>query len=202
MVFAKLRKFLLIFIGALLGICFYISISYAYYTGNISIAGSTGANIQADGDVVLIDTTAITLTGDKSAPISDAKALSSTNYRNQIQIRNDKKASASVNVYMVPVSASNMSVSAVKYVLYDSAGTKPTSGTALNSSTLTLTDAQKSLITAKGFTPTSTGYKLGTFSIATNTTKTYNLYLWVNRNETGTHNATINQRFEGVILIT
>ena len=41
----------------------------------------------ASGDYVLIDQTALTISGDKAVPISDAKALSSSQYLNQFQIR-------------------------------------------------------------------------------------------------------------------
>ena len=110
-------------------------------------------------------------------------------------------SSVNVNVYMVPTSSSTMNSSAVKYALYDSTGTKPTTGTAMTTTSYTLTSSEKSLITSKSYTPGNTGYKIGTFSIGANSTKILYLYLWINRNETGSHNATLNTKFEGVILL-
>ncbi len=73
---SKVRKILLTVIIFLLVIAISLSFSYAYFKANEN-HNPTLVSIKISGNLILTNETRINLTGDKSSPISDGKALSS-----------------------------------------------------------------------------------------------------------------------------
>ena len=198
------RKVALTIISILIAVCVLLSFSYAIYiispsnTHNIAVT----ANIPSCAGITLNNDTKITLTGDRAAPISDSKALSSENYRYSFTVSNGCSSSATMKVALALGSASTMPEGTIKYAIYESTGSIPSSGTFLNTNTKVLTNQIISEVTDVTNDTLSIGYEILSTTLATNTSKTYYVYIWIDENEGGLgNNTTIDKSFIGHLIV-
>ena len=197
----KLRMVLLVIIASLIGVCFLISASYAYFTINPIIVSSK-VILPKNGDVVaLFEKKALKLSGDFAKPISDINAFVDANHLNRLFISNNKNEKMVYRIYLVPTTNSKIPNEMIKYAIYDLKNERPAYGTSLAMTTQEISNNQQVLITKMGYTPTNYAYQLADkFTILPGETTTLDLYLWVGTSELVTDYDS-KGIFEGVILI-
>ena len=186
------NKKTLILILVLLILCTGISISYAFFKVSGSNNGKTVATINGAPLCMSLQLNVndISITNEYAVPISDTKALSSDIYKTTLTIENKCATAQSFNLLLVPGPNNTMPINALKYVLVESGTTAPTNGTIVSDtyaldSTIIKQLSQATKNTSFNF---KTGYLTGSGSISVSTTKTYNLYLWIDENEGGLGN--------------
>ena len=186
------NKKTLILILVLLILCTGISISYAFFKVSGSNNGKTVATINGAPLCMSLqlNVNSISITNEYAVPISDTKALSSDIYKTTLTIENKCATAQSFNLLLVPGPNNTMPINALKYVLVESGVATPTNGTIVSElysldSTIIKQLSQATKNTSFNF---KSGYLTGSGSISASTTKTYNLYLWIDENEGGLGN--------------
>ena len=122
----------------------------------------------------------ITISNEYAVPISDSKALSSNTYKTSFTITNNCNTSQAFNLLLVPNSSNTMPIKALKYALVEE-GVTPTSGTLISNEYLLDSTIQKQLLSIKNET-LKNGFSVGSGTVSSET-KTYNLYLWIDKDE-------------------
>ena len=167
----------------LLVMCTGISISYAFFKV-ASSNNNANTNVTINGAALCmslqLSSDNITISNEYAVPISDSKALSSDTYKTSVTITNNCNTSQSFNLLLVPNSSNTMPIKALKYALVEE-GVTPTSGTLISNKYLLDSTIQKQLLAIKNETLT-TGFSVGSGTVSSGT-KTYNLYLWIDKNE-------------------
>ena len=178
------NKKLLTIITILLVLCTCISVSYAFFkvassnnNANSSVT-INGANLCMS---LQLSSSNITLSNEYAVPVSDAKALSSDVYKTEVTIQNNCGDAQSFNLLLVPNSSNTMPIKALKYALVEE-GVTPTSGTLISNEYILDSTIQKQLLSIKNET-LKNGFSVGSGTVNANTTKTFNLYLWIDKDE-------------------
>lgn len=183
------NKKLLTIIMILLVMCTGISISYAFFkvASSNNIANSTatinGANLCMS---LQLSSNNITLSNEYAVPVSDAKALSADVYKTDVSIQNNCGDSQSFNLLLVPSSSNTMPIRALKYALVEN-GVTPTTGTLISNAYSLDNTIKKQLLSIKNET-LKTGYSVGSGTVNANISKTFSLYLWIDKDEGGLGN--------------
>ena len=178
------NKKLLTIITILLVLCTCISASYAFFR----VASS---NNNANSSVTIngvnlcmslqLSSNNVTLSNEYAVPVSDAKALSSDVYKTEVTIQNNCGDAQSFNLLLIPNSSNTMPIKALKYALVEE-GVTPTSGTLITNEYILDSTIQKQLLSIKNET-LKNGFSVGSGTVNANTTKTFNLYLWIDKDE-------------------
>ena len=167
----------------LLVMCTGISISYAFFKV-ASSNNNANTNVTINGAALCmslqLSSDNITISNEYAVPISDSKALSSDTYKTSVTITNNCNTSQSFNLLLVPNSSNTMSIKALKYALVEE-GVTPTSGTLISNEYLLDSTIQKQLLAIKNET-LKNGFSVGSGTVSSGT-KTYNLYLWIDKDE-------------------
>ena len=178
------NKKLLAIITILLVLCTCISVSYAFFkvassnnNANSSV-NINGANLCMS---LQLSSSNVTLSNEYAVPVSDAKALSSDVYKTEVTIENNCGDAQSFNLLLVPNSSNTMPIKALKYALVEE-GVTPTSGTLISNEYILDSTIQKQLLSIKNET-LKNGFSVGSGTVNANTTKTFNLYLWIDKDE-------------------
>ena len=178
------NKKLLTIITILLVLCTCISVSYAFFkvassnnNANSSVT-INGANLCMS---LQLSSSNVTLSNEYAVPVSDAKALSSDVYKTEVTIQNNCDNAQSFNLLLVPNSSNTMPIKALKYSLVEEEVT-PTSGTLITNEYILDSTIQKQLLSLKNET-LKNGFSVGSGTVNANTTKTFNLYLWIDKEE-------------------
>ena len=178
------NKKLLTIITILLVLCTCISASYAFFRV-ASSNNNANTNVTINGANLCISlqlsSNNVTLSNEYAVPVSDAKALSSDVYKTEVTIQNNCGDSQSFNLLLVPNSSNTMPIKALKYALTEE-GVTPTSGTLISNEYLLDSTIQKQLLSIKNET-LKNGFSVGSGTVNANTTKTFNLYLWIDKDE-------------------
>ena len=177
------NKKLLTIITILLVLCTCISVSYAFFrvassnnNANSSVT-INGANLCMS---LQLSSNNVTLSNEYAVPVSDAKALSSDVYKTEVTIQNNCGDNQSFNLLLVPNSSNTMPIKALKYSLVEE-GVTPTSGTLISNEYLLDSTIQKQLLAIKNET-LKNGFSVGSGTVSSET-KTYSLYLWIDKDE-------------------
>ena len=128
----------------------------------------------------------VTLSNEYAVPVSDAKALSSDVYKTEVTIQNNCGDNQSFNLLLVPNSSNTMPIKALKYALVEE-GVTPTSGTLITNEYILDSTIQKQLLSIKNET-LKNGFSVGSGTVNANTSKKFNLYLWIDKDEGGLGN--------------
>ena len=167
----------------LLVMCTGISISYAFFKV-ASSNNNANTNVTINGAALCmslqLSSDNITISNEYAVPISDKKALSSDTYKTSVTITNNCNTSQSFNLLLVPNSSNTMPIKALKYALVEE-GVTPTSGTLISNEYLLDSTIQKQLLAIKNET-LKNGFSVGSGTVSSGT-KTYNLYLWIDKDE-------------------
>ena len=167
----------------LLVMCTGISISYAFFKV-ASSNNNANTNVTINGAALCmslqLSSDNITISNEYAVPISDSKALSSDTYKTSVTITNNCNTSQSFNLLLVPNSSNTMPIKALKYALVED-GVIPTSGTLISNEYLLDSTIQKQLLAIKNET-LKNGFSVGSGTVSSGT-KTYNLYLWIDKDE-------------------
>ena len=167
----------------LLVMCTGISISYAFFKV-ASSNNNANTNVTINGANLCmslqLSSSNVTLSNEYAVPVSDAKALSSDIYKTEVTIQNNCGDSQSFNLLLVPNSSNTMPIKALKYALVEE-GVTPTSGTLISNEYLLDSTIQKQLLAIKNET-LKNGFSVGSGTVSSGT-KTYNLYLWIDKDE-------------------
>ena len=167
----------------LLVMCTGISISYAFFKV-ASSNNNANTNVTINGAALCmslqLNSNNITISNEYAVPISDSKALSSDTYKTSVTITNNCNTSQSFNLLLVPNSSNTMPIKALKYALVEE-GVTPTSGTLISNEYLLDSTIQKQLLAIKNET-LKNGFSVGSGTVSSGT-KTYNLYLWIDKDE-------------------
>ena len=167
----------------LLVMCTGISISYAFFKV-ASSNNNANTNVTINGAALCmslqLSSDNITISNEYAVPISDKKALSSNTYKTSVTITNNCNTSQSFNLLLVPNSSNTMPIKALKYALVEE-GVTPTTGTLISNEYLLDSTIQKQLLAIKNET-LKNGFSVGS-GIVGSGTKTYNLYLWIDKDE-------------------
>ena len=167
----------------LLVMCTGISISYAFFkvaSSNNNANSTVTINGAALCMSLQLSSDNITISNEYAVPISDSKALSSDTYKTSVTITNNCNTSQSFNLLLVPNSSNTMPIKALKYALVEE-GVTPTTGTLISNEYLLDSTIQKQLLAIKNET-LKNGFSVGSGTISSGT-KTYNLYLWIDKDE-------------------
>ena len=168
----------------LLVMCTGISISYAFFKV-ASSNNNANSNVTINGTALCmslqLSSDNITISNEYAVPISDSKALSTDTYKTSVTIENNCSTSQSFNLLLVPSSTNTMPIKALKYTLVED-GITPTSGELISKEYALDSSIQKQLLSIKNEN-LSSGYSIGSGTIEASTTKTYNLYLWIDKDE-------------------
>ncbi|MDD5865670.1 MAG: hypothetical protein PUD07_04230 [bacterium] len=200
----KNRNIILSVIVLLLILCTGISVSYAFFkisksTQDPNITVNID-NVPACVSLQMTNTNIVSITNEYAVPITDAKALSSDVYKTSFDVINNCDSSKDLTILLAPTNSSTMPVSALKYALVEQSEV-PSSGT-LISDKLGLNNGTKLELKQKYNQDISIGYSVGNKTVPAKTTKSYNLYLWIDENEGGLgQNITMNKLFEGYIVL-
>ena len=200
----KNRNKILSVIVLLLILCTGISVSYAFFkisksTQNPNITVNID-NVPACVSLQMTNANIVSITNEYAVPITDAKALSSDVYKTSFDVINNCDSSKDLTVLLAPTNSSTMPVNALKYALVEQSEV-PSSGT-LISDKLGLNNGTKLELKQKYNQDISIGYSVGSKTVPAKTTKSYNLYLWIDENEGGLgQNTTMNKLFEGYIVL-
>ena len=167
----------------LLVMCTGISISYAFFKV-ASSNNNANTNVTINGAALCmslqLSSDNITISNEYAVPISDSKALSSDTYKTSVTITNNCNTSQSFNLLLVPNSSNTMPIKALKYALVEE-GTTPTTGTLISNEYILDSTIQKQLLAIKNET-LKNGFSVGSGTVSSGT-KTYNLYLWIDKDE-------------------
>ena len=167
----------------LLVMCTGISISYAFFKV-ASSNNNANTNVTINGAALCmslqLSSDNITISNEYAVPISDSKALSSDTYKTSVTITNNCNTSQSFNLLLVPNSSNTMPIKALKYALVEE-GVTPTTGTLISNEYLLDSTIQKQLLAIKNENLNS-GFSVGSGTVSSGT-KTYNLYLWIDKDE-------------------
>ena len=178
------NKKILLIITFLLIMCTGISISYAFFKV-ASSNNNANTNVTINGANLCmslqLSSNNVTLSNEYAVPVSDAKALSSEVYKTEVTIQNNCGDSQSFNLLLVPNSSNTMPIKALKYALVEE-GVTPTSGTLISNEYLLDSTIQKQLLAIKNET-LKNGFSVGSGTVNANTTKTFKLYLWIDKDE-------------------
>ena len=178
------NKKILTIIIMLLVMCTGISISYAFFkvaSSNNNANSTVTINGAALCMSLQLSSDNITISNEYAVPISDSKALSTDTYKTSVTITNNCSTSQSFNLLLVPSSTNTMPIKALKYTLVED-GITPTSGELISKEYALDSSIQKQLLSIKNEN-LSSGYSIGSGTIEASTTKTYNLYLWIDKDE-------------------
>ena len=177
------NKKILLIITFLLIMCTGISISYAFFKV-ASSNNNANTNVTINGTNLCmslqLSSNNVTLSNEYAVPVSDAKALSSDIYKTEVTIQNNCGDSQSFNLLLVPNSSNTMPIKALKYALVEE-GVTPTSGTLISNEYILDNTIQKQLLAIKNET-LKNGFSVGSGTVSSGT-KTYNLYLWIDKDE-------------------
>ena len=177
------NKKILLIITFLLIMCTGISISYAFFKV-ASSNNNANTNVTINGAALCmslqLSSDNITISNEYAVPISDSKALSSDTYKTSVTITNNCNTSQSFNLLLVPNSSNTMPIKALKYALVEE-GVTPTTGTLISNEYLLDSTIQKQLLAIKNET-LKNGFSVGSGTVSSGT-KTYNLYLWIDKDE-------------------
>ena len=177
------NKKILLIITFLLIMCTGISISYAFFKV-ASSNNNANTNVTINGTNLCmslqLSSNNVTLSNEYAVPVSDAKALSSDIYKTEVTIQNNCGDSQSFNLLLVPNSSNTMPIKALKYALVEE-GVTPTSGTLISNEYILDSTIQKQLLAIKNET-LKNGFSVGSGTVSSGT-KTYNLYLWIDKDE-------------------
>ena len=178
------NKKILLIITFLLIMCTGISISYAFFKV-ASSNNNANTNVTINGANLCmslqLSSNNVTLSNEYAVPVSDAKALSSNVYKTEVTIQNNCGDSQSFNLLLVPNSSNTMPIKALKYTLTEE-GVTPTSGTLISNEYLLDSTIQKQLLSIKNET-LKNGFSVGSGIVNANTSKKFNLYLWIDKDE-------------------
>ena len=178
------NKKILLIITFLLIMCTGLSISYAFFKV-ASSNNNANTNVTINGANLCmslqLSSSNVTLSNEYAVPVSDAKALSSDVYKTEVTIQNNCGDNQSFNLLLVPNSSNTMLIKALKYALVEE-GVTPTSGTLITNEYLLDSTIQKQLLAIKNETLKS-GFSVGSGIVNANTTKIFNLYLWIDKDE-------------------
>ena len=167
----------------LLVMCTGISISYAFFKV-ASSNNNANTNVTINGTALCmslqLSSDNITISNEYAVPISDKKALSSDTYKTSVTITNNCNTSQSFNLLLVPNSSNTMPIKALKYALVEE-GVTPTSGTLISNEYILDSTIQKQLLAIKNET-LKNGFSVGSGTVSSGT-KTYSLYLWIDKDE-------------------
>ena len=167
----------------LLVMCTGISISYAFFKV-ASSNNNANTNVTINGAALCmslqLSSDNITISNEYAVPISDSKALSSNTYKTSFTITNNCNTSQAFNLLLVPNGSNTMPIKALKYALVEE-GTTPTTGTLISNEYSLDSTIQKQLLAIKNET-LKNGFSVGSGTVSSGT-KTYNLYLWIDKNE-------------------
>ena len=167
----------------LLVMCTGISISYAFFKV-ASSNNNANTNVTINGANLCmslqLSSNNVTLSNEYAVPISDSKALSSDVYKTEVKIQNNCGDSQSFNLLLVPNSSNTMPIKALKYALVEE-GVTPTTGTLISNEYILDNTIQKQLLAIKNET-LKNGFSVGSGTVSSGT-KTYNLYLWIDKYE-------------------
>ena len=200
----KNRNKILSVIVLLLILCTGISVSYAFFKISKSMQNPNITvnidNVPACVSLQMTNANIVSITNEYAVPITDAKALSSDVYKTSFDVINNCDSSKDLTVLLAPTNSSTMPVNALKYALVEQSEV-PSSGT-LISDKLGLNNGTKLELKQKYNQDISIGYSVGSKTVPAKTTKSYNLYLWIDENEGGLgQNTTMNKLFEGYIVL-
>ena len=163
--------------------CTGISISYAVFKV-ASSNNNANTNVTINGAALCmslqLSSDNITISNEYAVPISDSKALSSDTYKTSVTITNNCNTSQSFNLLLVPNSSNTMPIKALKYALVEE-GVTPTTGTLISNEYILDNTIQKQLLAIKNET-LKNGFSVGSGTVSSGT-KTYNLYLWIDKDE-------------------
>ena len=178
------NKKMLLIITFLLIMCTGISISYAFFKV-ASSNNNANTNVTMNGAALCmslqLSSNNVTLSNEYAVPVSDAKALSSDVYKTEVTIQNNCGDNQSFNLLLVPNSSNTMPIKALKYALVEE-GVTPTSGTLISNEYLLDSTIQKQLLSIKNET-LKNGFSVGSGTVNANTSKKFNLYLWIDKDE-------------------
>ena len=167
----------------LLVMCTGISISYAFFKV-ASSNNNANTNVTINGAALCmslqLSSDNITISNEYAVPISDSKALSSDTYKTSVTITNNCNTSQSFNLLLVPNSSNTMPIKALKYALVEE-GVTPTTGTLISNEYILDSTIQKQLLAIKNET-LKNGFSVGSGTVSSGT-KTYSLYLWIDKDE-------------------
>ena len=167
----------------LLVMCTGISISYAFFKV-ASSNNNANTNVTINGAALCmslqLSSDNITISNEYAVPISDSKALSSDTYKTSVTITNNCNTSQSFNLLLVPNSSNTMPIKALKYALVEE-GVTPTTGTLISNEYILDNTIQKQLLAIKNET-LKNGFSVGSGTVSSGT-KTYSLYLWIDKDE-------------------
>ena len=167
----------------LLVMCTGISISYAFFKV-ASSNNNANTNVTINGAALCmslqLSSDNITISNEYAVPISDSKALSSDTYKTSVTITNNCNTSQSFNLLLVPNSSNTIPIKALKYALVEE-GVTPTTGTLISNEYLLDSTIQKHLLAIKNET-LKNGFSVGSGTVSSGT-KTYSLYLWIDKDE-------------------
>ena len=167
----------------LLIMCTGISISYAFFkvaSSNNKANSTVTINGAALCMSLQLSSDNITISNEYAVPISDSKALSSDTYKTSVTITNNCNTSQSFNLLLVPNSSNTMPIKALKYALVED-GSTPTTGTLISDEYTLDSTIQKQLLSIKNET-LKNGFSVGSGTVSSGT-KTYSLYLWIDKDE-------------------
>ena len=186
------NKKTLVLILILLILCTGISVSYAYFKVSNSSSGKTVVTVNGAPLCMTLQLKVnnISIKDAYAVPVSDAKALSSTVYKTTLTVENKCTSAQSFKLLAVPGPSNTMPIETIKYALVENGATVPSTGQILSDSyALDSTIKQQlSQILNNTSYKFNIGYLTGTGTVAAGTTKTYNLYLWIDENEGGLGN--------------
>src|SRR5574344_36103 len=152
-----------------IGICFMISQSYALWTIN----ATGGENVVSVGCFSITYTEVTSpISLNNTYPISDTKGLNGTPYT--FTIKNNCTIASSYEVTLNTITTSTLTKDKIKYAIYKSTDTKPTTGINLATNTNYNTDT-----VSLGVTNLDQSIIVSTGKLEQNDEVTYNLYLWV-----------------------
>ena len=200
------NKKTLVLILILLILCTGISVSYAYF--KVSNSSSGKAVVTVNGAplcmTLQLKVNNISIKDAYAVPVSDAKALSSTVYKTTLTIENKCTSAQSFKLLTVPGPSNTMPIGAIKYALVENGATVPSAGQLLSDFYVLDSTIKKQLSQMLNNTSYkfNTGYFTGTGTVAAGTTKTYNLYLWIDENEGGLgNNATLDKTLSAYLAL-
>ena len=170
----------------LLVMCTGISISYAFFKV-ASSNNNANTNVTINGAALCmslqLSSDNITISNEYAVPISDSKALSSDTYKTSVTITNNCSTSQSFNLLLVPSSSNTMLIKSLKYALVEEGTSVPTTGTLISNEYSLDSTIKKQLLSIKNET-LNNGFSVGSGTVSSGT-KTYSLYLWIDKDEGG-----------------
>lgn len=200
------RNIIMYIIIALLLACSYMSFSYAYYITNKNTEDTIiNINIPSCINLNLVDNegSKIVLEGEKSAPMSDSKAISgydkSLSYEAMIQ--NGCNEDFEISLLLTPTSSSSMPHKVVKYAIYvsdnqnDSPIFEPEYMVKDNNKMQLSEQIVEQIASVDGETA-EVGYEVANITISKNSTKYIKMISWIDEKEGDLgENVTMNKTF-------